>query len=250
MLLLHFKLPAPEPFEADDLVRDSASGLQPGRRWDSALSSVSRAVGSALRRDLCSQLVLPLGEGKFDTLQLVTRVTVLADFVLLLRSAEASKIDHFFDQLIAALAEEQELPRMSLLFWLLPKLLRLLSWPQEGYEPPSSHVAALFDAFFLLHGLTSENEAVEMRALAVAYERYKLPVSQQTSEEVRWLHENYYGRKDKGSVRCRLPHFNTVCERIASIRALDLQKVSFQRHLEKTKFVGELFGRWARERRM
>ena len=194
-------------------------------------------MGSALRRELCSHLVLPLGEGKFDTLQLVTRVTVLADFVLLLRSAEtwllrvksrcpglcsleeATKIEHFFDQLISALAEEQ-----------------------EGYEPASSHVAALFDAFFLLHGLTSENEAVEMWALAVAYERYKLPVSQQTSEEVRWLHENYYGRKDKGVVRCRLPRFKSVCERIASIRALELQKVSFQRHLEKTKFVGELFG--------
>ena len=229
MLLLHFKLPHPESFETEDLVIESAdSGLQSGKRLETALAAISKAVGAALRRDLCAKepaLVIALADGKFDTLQLVTRVTVLADFVLLLRTSTVPsetpmKIGHFFEQLVSALAEEQ-----------------------EGFEPPDANVAALFDAFFLLHGLTSENEGLEMEALAKAYQTYNLPVSAQTMEEVRWLHENYYGRRDKasGSVKCRIPRFAMVCDRIANIQRLQLRKVTFQRHLEKTQFVGELF---------
>ena len=229
MLLLHFKLSHPEPFEAEDLVVETSSGLQAGRHLDSALATISEAVGSALRRDLCakdSTLVIALSDGKFDTLQLVTRVTVLADFVLLLRRSTMAtetpmKIGHFFQQMVRALAN------------------------QQGEEPPEAHLAALFDAFFLLHGLTSENEGLEVEALAKAYQAFNLPVSAQTMEEVRWLHENYYGRKEKasGNIKCRLPRFATVCERIASIQRLDLRKVTFQRHLEKTQFVGELFAK-------
>ena len=81
-----------------------------------------------------------------------------------------------------------------------------------------------------------------MEALAKAYQTHNLPVSAQTLKEVEWLHENYYGRKDKASssVKCRLQRFSTVCERISSIRSLPLQKVAFQRHFAKTQFVGEL----------
>ncbi|CAK9081931.1 ANK_REP_REGION domain-containing protein [Durusdinium trenchii] len=228
MLLLHFKLSSPEPFEAEDLVVETASGLQVGKRLDSALATISEAVGSALRRDLSakeSALVIALADGKFDTLQLVTRVSVLADFVLLLRTSTMAaetpmKIGHFFEQLIRAFAH------------------------QQGPEPPDAHIAALFDAFFLLHGLTSENEGLEVEALAKAYQAYNLPVSAQTMEEVRWLHENYYGRKEKTSgIKCRLPRFATVCDRIATIQRLELRKVTFQRHLEKTQFVGELFAK-------
>ena len=84
---------------------------------------------------------------------------------------------------------------------------------------------------------------LEMEALAKAYQTYNLPVSAQTMEEVRWLHENYYGRRDKasGSVKCRIPRFAMVCDHIANIQRLQLRKVTFQRHLEKTQFVGELF---------
>ena len=230
MLLLHFKLPSPEPFEAEDLVIESTEGLQAGRRLETALATISKAVGAALRRDLCgtqAPLVIALADGKFDTLQLVTRVTVLADFVLLLRTSTVPsetpmKIGHFFEQLVSALAEEQ-----------------------QGFEPADANIAALFDAFFLLHGLTSENEGLEIEALAKAYQTYHLPVSAQTMEEVRWLHENYYGRRDKasGSIKCRIPRFAMVCDRITNIQQLQLRKVTFQRHLEKTQFVGELFAK-------
>ena len=228
MLLLHFKLPRPEPFETEDLVIESEAGLQAGNRLETALATISEAVGAALRRDLCARepaLVIALADGKFDTLQLVTRVTVLADFVLLLRTSTVPsetplKIGHFFEQLVGALATKQ-----------------------DNFEPPDANIAALFDAFFLLHGLTSENEGLEIEALAKAYEAFNLPVSAQTMEEVRWLHENYYGRRDKASssIKCRIPRFASVCDRIANIQKLQLRKVTFQRHLEKTKFVGELF---------
>ena len=228
MLLLHFKLTGFEPFTPQDFVISGGElqGLQAGPRLQTALCSVSEAVGSALRAELLadattSTLVVPLGEGKYDTLRLVTRITVLADFVFLLRAstvgAETSaKIAQFFASMVGALA--------------------------KGDALADTHLAALFDAFFLLHGLTSENEGLEVEALAKAYQTHNLPVSAQTLKEVEWLHENYYGRKDKttSSVKCRLQRFATVCEHIASIRSLPLQKVAFQRHFAKTQFVGEL----------
>ena len=168
-------------------------------------------------------LVVPLGEGKYDTLRLVTRITVLADFVFLLRSSTvgaetSSKIGQFFGCMVGALA--------------------------SGDALADTHLAALFDAFFLLHGLTSENEGIEVEALAKAYQVHNLPVSAQTLKEVEWLHENYYGRRDKatGSVKCRLQRFSTVCDHITNIRSLPLQKVAFQRHFAKTQFVGEPVG--------
>ncbi|CAE7214831.1 PAT23 [Symbiodinium microadriaticum] len=226
MLLLHFKLTHPEPFKPQDFVVSEGDRLQAGPRLQSALASISEAVGAALRIELFSDvanpsLVVPLGEGKYDTLRLVTRITVLADFVFLLRSSAvgaetSSKIGQFFGCMVGALA--------------------------SGDALADTHLAALFDAFFLLHGLTSENEGIEVEALAKAYQVHNLPVSAQTLKEVEWLHENYYGRRDKasGSVKCRLQRFSTVCDHITSIRSLPLQKVAFQRHFAKTQFVGEL----------
>ncbi|CAE7778813.1 PAT23 [Symbiodinium sp. CCMP2456] len=226
MLLLHFKLTHPEPFKPQDFVVSEGDRLQAGPRLQSALASISEAVGAALRIELFSDvanpsLVVPLGEGKYDTLRLVTRITVLADFVFLLRSSTvgaetSSKIGQFFGCMVGALA--------------------------SGDALADTHLAALFDAFFLLHGLTSENEGIEVEALAKAYQVHNLPVSAQTLKEVEWLHENYYGRRDKatGSVKCRLQRFSTVCDHITSIRSLPLQKVAFQRHFAKTQFVGEL----------
>eukprot|EP00439_Symbiodinium_sp_Y106_P050425 s358_g6.t1 len=226
MLLLHFKLTHPEPFKPQDFVVSEGDRLQAGPRLQSALASISEAVGAALRIELFADvanpsLVVPLGEGKYDTLRLVTRITVLADFVFLLRSSTvgaetSSKIGQFFGCMVGALA--------------------------SGDALADTHLAALFDAFFLLHGLTSENEGIEVEALAKAYQVHNLPVSAQTLKEVEWLHENYYGRRDKatGSVKCRLQRFSTVCDHITNIRSLPLQKVAFQRHFAKTQFVGEL----------
>ena len=116
MLLLHFKLTRPEPFTPQDFVvsEGNLQGLQAGPRLQGALASISEAVGSALRAELLADLaepslVVPLGEGKYDTLRLVTRISVLADFVFLLRASTvgvetSAKIGQFFASIVGSLA--------------------------------------------------------------------------------------------------------------------------------------------------
>jgi len=228
MLVMHFGLQDPAPFTPEDLVRSPGpmgGGLLPGPRLEGALELISLATGRALRRDLAADtkgakhLVVPLSTGKFDTLNLVTRIAVLTDFIAMLRSTPGS-VEKFFSALVAALAAE------------------------DGSCPSDQHFAALFDTFFSLHGLTPENQAVEIEHLAHAYHTNELPLGSSTLEEIRWLHENYYGRRDKatGKVAPRLPRFAQVCERLTRIRNLPLKAVPFGRHFASSTFVGELVG--------
>ena len=226
MLDVHFGLES-APFSPEDLVRVSGprgGGITAGPRLEGALEDVSRAVGGALSRllaaDAREQALVKLlpheGEGqRFDSLRLVTKVAVLTDFIAVLRNTPGS-VAKFFGTLAKALADVDN----------------------KGPKPEGIGFAALFDAFFLLLGLAEGSADIE--ELFWAYDANGLPVTDQNFEEMRWLHENFYGHRQRdGTVTPRQEAFSDICARITRFRTKPPIQVKAQRHFAKTVFVGE-----------
>lgn len=238
MLIVHFNLRNLEPFTPEDLVQVSGANggsLLSGPRFGSALASVSSSIGHALHRDLLAdaenqKLVLSFAKGKLDNNELVSHVAVLSDFISLLRITPGN-LQQFFGAMVKALASGPDGDQIE----------KDGANKEGALRPSEMQFGALFDSFFLLHGITPENEGCEIEELSHAYHANNLPLSSQALEEIRWLHESYYGVRDKsGVVAARLPHFKKVCERLTRVRHCKLRTVEFQRHFMQPTFVGEL----------
>eukprot|EP00397_Hematodinium_sp_SG-2012_P000052 GEMP01000052.1.p1 GENE.GEMP01000052.1~~GEMP01000052.1.p1 ORF type:complete len:3639 (-),score=971.80 GEMP01000052.1:1016-11932(-) len=155
----------------------------------------------------------------YDTQNLVGALSVLADFTFQMRAqhhngsmdVNATEIETFFSAMVSAFADE---------------------------KPSNLFSCCVFDAFFLLYGVSPENHGLEVIILTRAFFQHKLAISFQTWNEMQWLGKNYYGKPQNDSEVNQL--FRRIRERLDSVIKLKMKKQEWYRYFENVPFIADV----------